>query len=63
MSSDAGALRDSVVNSTSTDWRRDIELGVGPITFSLARAALAFVDLDPDAGAGRRARPAAARGV
>jgi hypothetical protein len=49
MNSDAGALRDSVMKSSTAEWEQDIELGVGPITFYLARAALAVAELDPDA--------------
>jgi len=49
LSSDAGALRDSVIRSTATGWDAQIEVGVGAVTLGLARAGLAFVDLEPDA--------------
>ncbi|PYK63844.1 MAG: hypothetical protein DME21_01620 [Verrucomicrobia bacterium] len=44
-----GALRDSVMKSAAAQWDEKIEIGVGPITLYLARAGLAFVDLDPEA--------------
>src|SRR2546421_889756 len=47
--SDVGALRDSVMKSTAARWDEKIEIGVGPITLYLARAGLAFVDLEPEA--------------
>ena len=49
VSSDVGALRDSVMKSAAAQWDEKIEIGVGPITLYLARAGLAFVDLDPEA--------------
>ena len=49
VSSDAGALRDSVIKSAGVDWDERIEFGVGAITLNLARAGLAFTDIDPEA--------------
>ena len=49
VSSDAGALRDSVIQSTAARWDEQIELGIGPVTLNLARAGLAFVALEPEA--------------
>jgi hypothetical protein len=47
--SDAQALRDSVMKSTSGNWDEEIEIGVGALTLGLARAGLSFVDVDPEA--------------
>src|SRR5207302_3285547 len=49
VSSDVGALRDSVMKSAAAQWDEKMEIGVGPITLCLARAGLAFVDLEPEA--------------
>src|SRR5262245_5868471 len=49
VSSDVGALRDSVMKAAQAEREQRIEIGVGPITLNLARAGLAFVDLEPDA--------------
>src|SRR5262245_24367343 len=51
VSSDAQALRDSVMKSASCKWDEQIEIGVGALTLGLARAGLSFVDLDPEARA------------
>jgi len=51
VSSDVGALRDSVMKSAAAEWDQQIEFGVGAITLNLARAGLAFVSLDPEARA------------
>ena len=59
ISSDAQALRDSVMKSASGEWDEEIEIGVGALTLNLARAGLAFVSLEPEA----RAALAAARGA
>src|SRR5947208_15449323 len=48
LSSDAGALRDSVIRSTATGWDVQIEVGVGAVTQDMARDGLAFVDLERD---------------
>jgi hypothetical protein len=49
VSSDVGALRDSVMKAAHAEREERIEIGVGPLTLNLARAGLAFVDLDPEA--------------
>src|SRR5437867_1182563 len=49
VSSDVRVLRDSVMNSAAADWNEKIEIGVGALTLNLARAGLAFVDLDAEA--------------
>ena len=49
VSSDVGALRDSVMKAAPAEWEEQIEIGVGPLTLNLARAGLAFVDLEPEA--------------
>jgi hypothetical protein len=48
VSSDAQALRDSMMKSVSGEWDEEIEIGVGAFTLNLARAGLAFADLDPE---------------
>jgi hypothetical protein len=49
MSSDAQALRDSVMNHAQGQWEERFSLGVGPVTLGLARLGLRWVDLDPEA--------------
>ena len=49
VSTDVGALRDSVMKAAHADREERIEIGVGPLTLNLARAGLAFVDLEPEA--------------
>jgi len=49
VSSDVRALRDCVAKAAPAERKELIEIGVGPLTLHLARAALAFVDLEPDA--------------
>jgi hypothetical protein len=49
VSSDVGALRDSVLKSASAKWDQQIEFGVGVMTLAVARAGLSFVDLEPEA--------------
>ena len=51
MSSEAEALRDSLMKSAAVEWDREFEIGVGALTLNLARAGLAFIDLDHDARA------------
>ncbi len=63
VSSDIGALRDSVVKSAGVEWDEQIEIGVGAITLNLARAGLALVDLDPEAKAALHAVRSADVGV
>src|SRR6266536_1470060 len=46
---DVGALRDSVMKAAHAEREQRIEIGVGPLTLNLARAGLAFVDLEPEA--------------
>ena len=49
VSSDIGAMRDSVMKAAHAEREERIEIGVGPLTLNLARAGLAFVDLEPEA--------------
>src|SRR5205823_10414268 len=63
VSSDAGALRDSVMKSAAAQWDKKIEVGVGAITLNLARAGLACVDLEPEARAALQAVRGAEVGV
>ena len=49
VSNDIGALRDSVMSAAHAEREERIEIGVGPLTLNLARAGLAFVDLEPEA--------------
>src|SRR6266550_4117947 len=49
VSNDVGALRDSVMKAAHAEREERIEIGVGPLTLNLARAGLAFVDLEPEA--------------
>ncbi len=63
VSSDVGALRDSVLKAAGVEWDEQIEIGVGAITLNLARAGLAFVDLDPEARAALHAVRSADVGV
>src|SRR3989442_199481 len=49
VSTDVGALRDSVMKAACAEREERIEIGVGPLTLNLARAGLAFVDLEPEA--------------
>ncbi len=49
VSSDVGALRDSVMKAAHAEREERIEIGVGPLTLNLARAGLAFVNLEPEA--------------
>lgn len=49
VSSDVGALRDSVMKAAHAEREERIEIGVGPLTLNLARAGLSFVDLEPEA--------------
>ena len=49
VSTDVGALRDSVMKAAHAEREEQIEIGVGPLTLNLTRAGLAFVDLEPEA--------------
>ncbi len=63
VSSDVGALRDSVIKSAGAQWDQQIEFGVGAMTLTVARAGLAFVDLEPEARAALQAARGAEVGV
>lgn len=52
---DAGALRDSLLQSATTPWTKTIEVSVGSFTCSLARLVTAFFDMPPEARAAIRA--------
>ena len=49
VSSDTEALRTSLLNSTAGEWEKEVEIGVGALTFGLARTGLEFLVLDPQA--------------
>jgi len=49
VSSDVGAVRDSVTKAAGAKREQRIEIGLGALTLNLARAGLAFVDLEPEA--------------
>ena len=52
LSSEACALRDSLLSSTSDSWHKKIALNIGPLTTGLARTGLKFVKkLPPEAQA------------
>jgi hypothetical protein len=63
VSSDAEALRNSVLKTAGAKWDKEIEIGVGALTLNLVRAGLAFVDLEPDARAAVKALRSAEVGV
>ena len=63
VSTDVGALRDSVMKAARAAREERIEIGVGPLTLNLARAGLAFVDLEPEARSALHAVRSAEVGV
>jgi hypothetical protein len=63
VSTDVGALRDSVTKAAQAEQEERFEIGVGPLTLNLARAGLAFVDLEPEARTALRAVRSAEVGV
>ena len=63
VSSDVRALRDCVMKAAPAEWEEEIEIGVGPLTLNLARAGLAFVDLEPEARSALHAVRSAEAGV
>jgi hypothetical protein len=63
MSSDASALRDTVMKASAGKWDQEIEFGVGALAFKLAHAGLALVDLDPELRAALTAAHSADVGV
>jgi hypothetical protein len=63
VSSDAEALRNSVMKSVAAEWDKQIEIGVGWVTLTVARLGLAFVDLPPEARTALRAVRGAEVGV
>ncbi len=48
---DVTALRRGLVKEAETEWRKQIQIGVGPLTLGLARTGLAFVNLPSEARA------------
>jgi len=60
---DAGTLRDSLMESSTGDWDRKIEVNVGAFALNLARATVAFVDVDPEVRDALRAVRGAEVGV
>lgn len=56
-------LRETVWRSSPDRWEKEIELGVGPVILGLARAGLAFVDLEPEVRTALRAVRAASVGI
>jgi hypothetical protein len=64
ISGDLQALRDGVIQATSADdWEQDIEVGVGALTFTAARAGLSFVDLPEEARSALSAARSAEVGI
>jgi len=63
VSTDVGALRDCVMKGAPAEWEEEIEIGVGPLTLNLARAGLAFVNLEPEARSALHAVRSAEVGV
>ena len=63
VSTDVGALRDCVMKGAPAEWEEEIEIGFGPLTLNLARAGLAFVDLEPEARSALHAVRSAEVGV
>ena len=63
VSTDVAALRDSVLKSGGGQWDQEIEIGVGAVTLTLARAGLSYVDLEPEARTALQAVRAAEVGV
>ena len=59
LSSEASALRDALLSSSSDTWHPKITLNIGGVTTGLARMGLRFVNLPPEA----RAAANAVRGV
>lgn len=57
------ALRDAVLAAAGDGWSREIELGVGPLTFSVARGGTRFLDLPDEARTVIRAMRGADVGV
>jgi hypothetical protein len=49
VSSDLRALREGILKSSPADWKEEIEVGVGALTLSVARAGLGFLDLPSEA--------------
>jgi hypothetical protein len=48
-SSHIQALRDHLIQATGETWAKEFELGVGNLSFGLARAGITFLDLPPEA--------------
>jgi hypothetical protein len=55
MKGEAEVLLESLQQSTSLEWDRQIEIRAGVLTLMLARTGLQFVDLDPQARAALKA--------
>jgi hypothetical protein len=51
LSSDSRALRNGLMEASGVEWRRQINLNIGSLTFAAVRAGLAFIPLDPEARA------------
>jgi hypothetical protein len=47
-SREVAAMRDSFLESTAADSRKEIELNVGPLVFGMLRSGLHFVELEPE---------------
>lgn len=63
LSRDAAALRQSVVENSTAEWEEQIEIGVGAIPLHLARLALRFIELEPEARTALQAVKSAEVGV
>lgn len=63
LNGDAGTLRNSLMESSAVEWDRKIEVNAGAFALNLARAAIAFVEVDPEVRNALRAVRGAEVGV
>lgn len=63
LSRDAAVLRQSVIENSAGSWDQQIEIGVGAIPFYVARFALQFVEIPPEARAALQSIKSAEVGV
>jgi hypothetical protein len=63
LSSDTRALRNGLMQASGVEWRQQIGLNVGSLTFGALRAGLSFFPLDPEARAAVQAVRGAEVGI
>jgi hypothetical protein len=63
LSSDTRAVRDGLMEASGVEWRQQIGLNIGGLTFGAVRAGLAFVPLDAEARAAVQAVRSAEVGI